>query len=241
MRQSPSSEDLPIFYAIGDVHGEARRLQRLHGHIFKRHKEKFGRRKLILIHLGDYVDRGPDSCGVIETIIALEKECDHQIISLKGNHEQLLLDALTETSSDAFDSWVKNGGDETLKSYRHHGHETIPDRHLSWLKALPTIYTAPNSHLIFVHAGINVDTYPLCEERHHLWTRSSRFFETDSWSNPELAHKCIIHGHTPTEGFFPDVKGYPHKRVNIDTGAVYGGRLTAAIFAPDAPVEFFYA
>ena len=98
-----------ITYAIGDIHGEASRLRQLHGLIVKRHRKLHPEIPIRIVHLGDYVDRGEDSFGVIEAIIALEKSKTCEVINLKGNHEQLLLNALEIGSERAMKSWLENG------------------------------------------------------------------------------------------------------------------------------------
>lgn len=230
-----------VIYAIGDVHGEADRLRRLHRSIFEKHASKFKGVPLKIIHLGDYIDRGPDSCGVITIIRELQSIEGDKIISLRGNHEQMMLDAMDHVTPRAYQSWCRHGGDYTLSSYRKNGHMTPPSEHVNWVRSLPTIHEEREAGLIFVHAGIDVSSYPSRSDTVHLWTRSSEFFDSDKWTNPTLNGMQVVHGHTPTEDFFPDINGQNARRINIDTGAVFGGRLTAAIFAPHQPVEFIYA
>lgn len=230
-----------VIYAIGDVHGEADRLRRLHRSIFDRHAFEYNGFDIKIIHLGDYVDRGPDSCGAISAIIDLETSTDHTVISLRGNHEQMMLDAMDRATPSAYETWCRHGGDDTLSSYRKQGHVTLPSKHLNWVRALPTIHIEQEAGLIFVHGGIDVDEYPGGSEVVHLWTRSLDFFNSDLWSNPALNGLRVVHGHTPTEDFFPEIDGQNARRINLDTGAVFGGRLTAAIFAPDQDIKFIYA
>jgi len=231
----------PIFYAIGDIHGEAERLRRLHGYIRDRHAFEYADHPMTIIHLGDYIDRGPDSCGVISTILSIKPEPNQTIINLRGNHEQMMLDAMDRRSDTSFANWCRFGGDETMASYRKHGHAKIPDAHIKWVRSLPTIHVEQDAGLVFVHAGIDIDVFPDCPENVHMWTRSQSFLSTDLWLNPALDGKCVIHGHTPTETFYPEMDGDRPKRINIDTGAVFGGRLTAAVIAPDQDVKFIYA
>lgn len=230
-----------VFVAIGDVHGEADRLKRMHRLILQRWSEAWAGRRLHLVHLGDYVDRGPDSFGVIEAIMALGQTDGLHIVNLRGNHEQMMIEALDDTHSTARSTWLRNGGEETLESYRAAGHSDVPDHHVSWLRALPTLHRDMPSQMIFVHAGIDVDTYPDARPDVHMWTRSRRFFDTRKWKNPALKGWTVVHGHTPTHDFLPECDGAPVRRINIDTGAVYGGRLTAAIFVPGEEVRFLYA
>ena len=83
-----------VIYAIGDIHGEADRLARLHGYIYEQHAFEHGDAPLTLVHLGDYVDRGPDSYKVIEYLATLKTPPNAKVINLKGNHEEMMLDAI---------------------------------------------------------------------------------------------------------------------------------------------------
>lgn len=232
MHESP---DRRIFYAIGDVHGEAERLAALHAAIFAHHAAVFPGRPKMLVHLGDYVDRGPDSCGVVETLMALERraaaEAGLDVVCLKGNHEQMMIDGLHGSAFDeAF--WARNGGREAIESYERAGRAELMRRHADWLAARPARYWAPRAGLVFVHAGLSPNRFPHEEETIYLWTRSETFFETAHWSAPALAGQRVVHGHTPTEGFTPHITA-DGRRINVDTGACWGGPLTAAVIDPD--------
>lgn len=233
--------NVTITYAIGDVHGEADRLRQMHKNILDRHSLNHPDAALRIVHLGDYIDRGPDSFQTVEDVIALSERSDCDVINLRGNHEQMLIDAVEGKSDSAMRFWLKNGGDETLQSYLRAGHSGVIDKHFDWFQSLPTLYCDPDSQTIFVHAGIDVEAFPYCHETIRLWTRSPDFFDTGNWTNPELANWRIVHGHTPTDDFFPEVDGDEDRRINLDTGAVFGGRLTAGIFEPGEPVRFMYA
>ena len=238
-----------IYYAIGDVHGEVERLRALHDTIFEHHKLTRPDAGQVIVHLGDYVDRGPDSCGVIEEIIALEDMAENMddlsVVSLKGNHEKLMLDALADPDGTTMLTWMRPGygGEKTLASYEARGiaGEVLRDAHCEWIRQLPVIWRAEHTPYVFVHAGIDPVLYPLEDEQVYIWTRSSDFFDTSQWRSPQLADAIIVHGHTPTRDHAPDVTG-DGKRINVDTGAVYGGPLTCAVLSPDEPsVRFLYA
>ncbi|MEM6651948.1 MAG: metallophosphoesterase family protein [Pseudomonadota bacterium] len=232
---------MPVTYAIGDVHGEAARLKQLHTLIDERHDLLFSGRTKKIVHLGDYVDRGRDSYGVIEQLIALQTRMGEDCICLRGNHEEMMLDGLTADKPSAYNNWLVNGGEDTVASYRRADVDPIPTAHIDWLKSLPSIHRVPEDKLIFVHAGINPVEYPNDREGVYLWTRARRFFEVESWRNEALDGWTVVHGHTPTEDFYPDHVSAQSSRLNLDTGAVFGGRLTAAIFDQGAPVRFIYA
>ncbi|MEP1142448.1 MAG: metallophosphoesterase family protein [Henriciella sp.] len=230
-----------ITYAIGDVHGEAVRLRQLHASIFERHAFEFGDAIAKIVHLGDYVDRGPDSADVIEAVMELESRSGLQTVALKGNHEAMLIEGLTAAHEGAYDNWLVNGGDATVQSYKDRGHDTVLKTHLSWLKARPNIHVDAAQKLIFVHAGIQPQLYPDDRSETYLWTRSRRFFEVQNWKNEALIGWTVIHGHTPTDDYYPEIVEAQATRINLDTGAVFGGRLTAAVIAPGEKVRFIYS
>lgn len=230
-----------VTYAIGDVHGEAARLAQLHETIFERHERLFPGADLRLIHLGDYVDRGPDSAGVLEHMLALSARDDISSVALAGNHEEMMIAALSDESPSEYQHWLRNGGKETLRSYTARGLDRVPEAHLDWLRSLPTILVDEAARRVFVHAGLRPRCFPNENPQVHLWTRSADFFETDRWEGTALQGWTVIHGHTPTETGWPDDRGGTNRRINIDTGAVFGGRLTCAVMAPGEKVRFLYA
>ncbi len=235
-----------IYFAIGDIHGEAGMLAELHGAILDRAAFEGGRARIV--HLGDYVDRGPDSRGVIERIMALEARGKatgaFDVISLLGNHEDMMLRQLAGGSSINREMWMNGGGEATIRSYVGKKDEEafvreFPEAHRTWLSALPTLYHNQEQKLAFVHAGIEPAVFPDCETEVRLWTRSSRFMNEMSWPDrPELKGLTVVHGHTPTPSRQPDL-GF--RRINIDTGACFGGPLTAVMLKPDSAPTFLYA
>jgi len=236
----------PVYFAIGDVHGEADKLRRLHVAILDR--IAFERRTAKVVHLGDYIDRGPDSRGVIDQIMALEKRFGRdpavEVVSLMGNHEQMLLEAHSGDADDE-ENWLTQGGLATLDSYsdepvtevsgwRH----IIPQEHLAWLARRPLLLHDRARKLVFVHAGIEPATFPGEDEDTYLWTRSDRFFNDDAWpGREELQGLLVVHGHTP-KSFEPEI--FP-RRINIDTGAVFGGPLTAVMLREGEAPQFLRA
>jgi serine/threonine protein phosphatase 1 len=163
------------------------------------------------IFLGDYIDRGPDSRAVVEYLIELQSRMMTQVICLLGNHEDLALEALHGSLNE--EQWLFNGGGATLRSYGITAAAEMPDEHIAWMRSLP--YSR-----FFVHAGIN-PSRPLDaqDDRDLIWIREPFL------SNNKDYGRLIVHGHTPVRA----VEVRPN-RVNIDTGAVLGGPLTAAAF-----------
>lgn len=233
-----------VFYAIGDVHGEADRLARMHDLVL----EDAARLGLpaTIIHLGDLVDRGPDSRAAVELAMALADRADERlhVITLKGNHEQMLVDAVRSRAEDREMHWFANGGHTALASYLRangtpagHWSEAVDRAHVRWLSRLPTSYFAERERIMFVHAGIEPQDFPRCAEEVHLWTRSRRFFEDEGWPDrPELEGLLVVHGHTPTASGAPD---HSARRINLDTGAVYGGPLSAVALVAGEEPRFF--
>ncbi len=191
-------------FAIGDIHGCYDRLLILIDKIDIDFKQD------TLVFLGDYIDRGPDSFEVIEYLIDL-KENYPNIIFLKGNHEELLEKYIS--GPDRL-TYLVNGGHTTVKSYMKHNSEIIPESHLEFFKSLRLFYETED--YIFVHAGLR-DKIPLYMQKSDdlLWIRGN-FIQSDYYFG-----KRVIFGHTP----FPEPLVHQDK-IGIDTGAVYGNKLT---------------
>ncbi len=226
-----------VYCAIGDIHGELERLQVLHQRVFDYAARALPDAELQLVHLGDLVDRGPDSCGVVRYLREIEANLLPPPITLRGNHEQMMIDAWTadDPAAAAIAHWIVNGGDTTLESYNQRGQ--TPDDDIGWLASLPVIHHDKTAGLVFVHAGVDSQRFPQCTDEVRLWTRRSDFFDPDKWTAPALKGQRVIHGHTPTRGRQPE-SDPAGRRLNIDTGAVYGGPLTAVVLRPGAPDVF---
>ncbi|MGE0044396.1 MAG: metallophosphoesterase family protein [Hyphomonadaceae bacterium] len=228
----------PTYYAIGDVHGEEFRLQLLHALILA-DIDRIGAPAKI-VHVGDYVDRGHDSRGVIARVKTL---CDERgAIALLGNHEQMMLNAYDRAGDSSEGMWDWNGGDATLRSYeeangKHDDWRNAIDKdHIKWMRSLPTIFADEARKIAFVHAGIDPETFPNCSDEIRIWTRSDRFLHTWRWpKRAELKDWLIVHGHTPNDELSIEVKP---QRINIDTGAVYGGALTCVVLAEGEEPRF---
>jgi serine/threonine protein phosphatase 1 len=205
-------------FAVGDVHGCVDKLRTLLGMI------KLDWARDMMVFLGDYVDRGPDSRGVIELLLDLKKRHGDRLVFLKGNHEWMFMQFLKGEEQDFF---LQNGGIETLESYSlENGKTDIPQSHLDFLDNLDLYFETQD--YIFVHAGLR-SNIPISEQSPEdlLWIRSPFLRSSYDWG------KRVIFGHTPFS--VPFIEG---NKVGIDTGAVYGGRLTCLIL-PD--FEFIFS
>jgi serine/threonine protein phosphatase 1 len=224
----------PRTYAIGDVHGRLDLVQRAVEVI----AEHVGDAPFRVIFLGDYVDRGPDSRGVIDLLMDLQRRWP--VVCLKGNHEELMLQALTQPGGGRLSRWLEYGGDHTLASYGLDADsdltEGIPREHVRWMSGLP--HTTGDGHRIYVHAGLAPGT-PIHRQKEQtfLWIRE-RFLLAKA--SEFEAH--VVHGHTPIWEGKPD-PAEPElleHRTNIDTAAFATGVLSIAVFdaeRPGGPVE----
>lgn len=212
-------------YALSDIHGCRDKLERLVERCLADVKDEPAR----FMFLGDYIDRGPDSRGVIDFIIDLQRRRPGDVTCLCGNHEDMALNAIDDPSQ--IDQWVvRNSGDKALASFGVTQPSEVPARYVDWMRALGT--HVDDGVRFFVHAGIDPDR-PLDRQSRHdmLWMREPFL------SDPRDFGRFVVHGHTPLRGGQPDLR---NNRVNIDTAAVLGGPLTAAVFHDNipAPVGF---
>ncbi|MCB4820133.1 metallophosphoesterase family protein [Roseicella aerolata] len=208
-------------YAIGDVHGCADQLAALHAQIAEDARLR-PVEQVVLVHLGDYVDRGEDSAGVLERLLAPPPVPGAEVVNLLGNHEVMMLDACDPRSPPgALPFWLENGGAETLASYETSAEdpfwEAIPREHLALLRGCALRWSAGD--YLFVHAGIRPGV-PLDRQDPFdlIWIREPFLsFEGDL---PQV----VVHGHTPAVA--PSVRSH---RIGIDTGACFGGDLTCLV------------
>jgi serine/threonine protein phosphatase 1 len=223
-------------YAIGDIHGCLDALLDLEKQIHT-DAEQFDGPKLMVL-LGDYVDRGPKSSGVLRHLLGIP-EGDFTRIALAGNHESMMLSALEGTD---IGHWLSLGGTETLRSYgidheqfarararkrREILSSHIPNDHLNFLRELPLSLQVLQT--VFVHAGIRRHI-PMDEQdaRDLLWMRHDL-----TVAEPDDG-LLVVHGHTPVE----EVQIFPG-RIAIDTGAFATGRLTAIRLTADLLPKIF--
>jgi len=218
-------------YAVGDIHGHSEKLRRVLGKILSEAEAWKGKTDIVFV--GDYVDRGPDSRGVIDLLLGLPETVTAHFI--RGNHEQALLDFL----DDPFDypAWQRFGADETLLSYgvpppapskisdvreaRNRFAAALPVHHRQFFASLVPSVTIGDYH--FVHAGVRPGV-PLARQTDHdlMWIREE-FLLSD-----EKHGKIIVHGHTP----YPEPVQRPN-RIGVDTGVYITGRLTALCLERD--------
>jgi serine/threonine protein phosphatase 1 len=199
--------DQPRTIAISDIHGHSQALDGLLVVIDPKPQDT-------LIFLGDYVDRGPDSKGVIERLIDLKKRFN--IVALMGNHEEMMLGAKGGRSDLRF--WLNLGGRKTLESYGDaEDLRFVPWEHFQFLKGLPQFYQT-ESHF-FIHANYDPNR-PLDQQD----SATALWKHLNEPSPPHFSGKIAIVGHTPQ--MCGRILDLPHLKC-IDTGCGYGGLLTA--------------
>ena len=196
-------------FAVTDIHGCAVTFRLLIEKLIN--LTKFD--KLYL--LGDYIDRGPDSRGVLDYIMMLS-ENGYQVFAIKGNHEVMLIRAYE--SGQYLNVWLLNGGDYTLKSFNASSIGEIPQKYIAFLKSLPYYYIT--DHFIMVHAGLNFEKpNPMEDIESMLWLRN---FEVNL---TKTGGRGVLHGHTPVS-LIQIQKSIPEfdvkHKINLDNGCVYG-------------------
>jgi serine/threonine protein phosphatase 1 len=209
-----------LTFAIGDVHGC---FDKLHSLLQFCDSARSGRAARYIL-IGDYIDRGPDTRRVVDLLMHKQLGRAGQFICLRGNHEQMLLAAARQDRSDRdLMGWWANGGEQTLDSYGCDDPSSLPASHLGWIGTLPL--KVNDQKRLFVHAGIRPGISIAGQsEADLLWIR-------EPFLSSEIPHNSfVVHGHTPTKSGLPDLRP---NRVNIDTGACFGGELTAAAFTEE--------
>jgi len=228
---SPAAPAGHRLYAIGDIHGRADLLRRLQALIADDAANAPDNLNKTVVYLGDYVDRGLESKGVIDLVMA-PLPAGLATISLKGNHEEAMLLFLADVTIGP--AWFAMGGDATAYSYGvglpkglsqkarfdhvwRELHQRIPAAHISFLSNLPLTYTAGD--YMFVHAGVRPGVALDQQSAEDLlWIREEFLSATAGWD------KVIVHGHSASH----QPESLPH-RIGIDTGAYATNVLTCLV------------
>jgi serine/threonine protein phosphatase 1 len=224
---APANE---IIYAVGDVHGRLDLLRGVTAEIARAAAAARAPDRVIAVFLGDYIDRGPDTRGVIGHLIDFAASGVCETVFLRGNHEQILLDLVDADQAADPVMWLTYGGLDTLKAYgvtapfpvtgrdaetvSERVRQALPEAHLAFLRA--TRLTEARGDYLFVHAGLRPDR--LLSEQSETDLLWHRFID-----DRQPAHgKVVVHGHTPRPA--PVVGRW---RIGIDTEAYASGGLTA--------------
>ncbi len=171
-------------FAISDIHGCVLSFEALLDKIAFSSADE-------LYLLGDFVDRGRDSKGVIDLIWKLQ-QTGHQVHCLRGNHDQMLLDGLD--NMEALYNWLRSGGEITMQSFGANFLEEIPSPYLDFLRNLPYYLEIPGEYIL-VHAGLDFrEPNPLEHHVPMMWIRPWQMNLDKEW----LAGRVVVHGHTPT-------------------------------------------
>lgn len=209
-------------YAIGDIHGCDIQLGNLHEMI----AEDLAQRPVdepVLLHIGDYVDRGVDTAGVLRRLLRDPVVPGMQVVNLVGNHDETMLHALSGDRPAATD-WLFAGGRPALESYgvdpdspRESWPENVPPEHLEFLRNLTL--THREGGYFFVHGGVRPGVPLDRQAREDLLRMRQPFL----YSEMDFG-AVVVHGHSPVKE--PVVR---HNRIAIDTGAVFGGKMTCLV------------
>jgi serine/threonine protein phosphatase 1 len=201
--------------AVGDIHGRLDRLEEL--------LEALPIWPDEFVFLGDYIDRGPDSRGVIDRLMSLSLEVD--CVFLRGNHEDLALDALDDDGRYPPDVWELNGGIQTMRSYRAADRRawraTLPRAHQEFLRSTQLYHETPTH--VFVHARILPEGPAKTPPDVLMWERIDSPLDSMGYG------KRVICGHTP----FPEPMIGPDW-INLDTGCgKWDGAVLSALLLPE--------
>lgn len=205
-------------YVIGDIHGCVSELVTLLGHLTSSCGFTSSDQ---LIFIGDYIDRGTSSREVIETLVAFQKRFPSTLY-LKGNHEEMMLQYLGITQGRGGGVFLRNGGTQTFKSYgiadnasAQEAIALLPPEHVAFLTSLERYIIT--DRFVFVHAGLHPLKDLLLQEDDDIYWIRQEFIR-----NSHRFGKTVVFGHTP----FQEVFLNPPYKIGVDTGLVYGNKLT---------------
>jgi serine/threonine protein phosphatase 1 len=226
-----------MIYAIGDIHGQCLRLKSLLNAI----RGDAGERRIVrprVVVLGDLIDRGPDSKGVIDVLLSAEFERDFDATILLGNHESWLLRALSG-AGDSLNEWLHNGGAETIESYgvefggdsvdkvMTRFRASVPKTHVEFLKRLPL--KLRRGAYFFAHAGASPSRPLDAQDRRDLLWIHAEFLNHEGDFGA-----VVVHGHSTTKSGQIEILA---NRIAVDTGCGgHGGLLSAVILGETGPV-----
>jgi serine/threonine protein phosphatase 1 len=180
----------------------------------------------VIVMIGDYVDKGPDSKQVIDRLLSDIPE-GWSLVALKGNHDAMMVEALRNPSKMA--AWITKGGDAALASYGGDP-AAVPQAHIDWLDQLRLMHV--DTHRVYVHAGVDPEVaLDQQSEATLLWKRYPKGFSGG------FGDRHVVHGHDN----FPEGPLLYVGRTNLDTLAWRTGRLTIGVFENDragGPVDF---
>ena len=192
--------------AISDIHGCVKTFQKL-----VLDKIELSKKDTLFL-LGDYINKGPDSKGVIDFIFSLQED-GYQVKCLRGNHEQYLIDALQFSWEEI--AYKNRGGLETLASFNAKTVHDIPARYLDFIRSL-SYYIELEKYLL-IHAGLNFDLAdPFKDDFSMLNIRNMEI------ANERIGNRTIIHGHVPTT--YQEIEAslsFENHHISIDAGCVY--------------------
>ena len=213
---------MSLTYVIPDLHGRYDLLDEALASIAVHARGQAG----VIVTIGDYVDKGPDSKGVIDRLMS-GVDAPWTLVTLKGNHDAMMVEAFRDPARMA--PWMGKGGDATLASYGGRAAD-VPPTHLAWLDQLHLLHV--DAYRVYVHAGVDPEI-PLGSQSEEilLWKRYPK-------GDPNGFGKLhVVHGHDN----FPGGPLLYEGRSNLDTLAWRTGRLTVGVFAddrPGGPVDF---
>jgi serine/threonine protein phosphatase 1 len=219
-------------FVIGDIHGRRAQLAALLEALPRDSDSD------TLVFLGDLIDRGPDAPGVVADVMELHQANPERVVTLRGNHEQMMLDFIDEDSR----LWLSpvTGGEQTFQQYtlkalrvetdgdfenaRRQIEESVPVEHLEFFRRMPIYHE--DEYALYVHAGLDHGKHPRDTDTHQLlWTRDEDFYK-------KYRGKPCVFGHTPTT-FLPLLGRLgrhgiyiSHSAIGIDTGYNYNSPLT---------------
>lgn len=221
-------------YAIGDIHGYPEALMRMHD-LIEADKKAHPIDSATIVYLGDYIDRGPDSKGVIDILIAREAAAPQfRHVFLLGNHEDAMINEFLVNPHGHRQDWLQWGGAEAAASYGVHINnskpyslqaervarellELMPPRHQQFFKKLQLYYIEDD--YLFVHAGIRPGV-PIENQNKHDLTYTREPFMSYEGHHPYR----VVHGHSAVDK--ADIRP---NRINVDTHLYGGGQLTCAV------------